>query len=168
MFCKTANPRLENRIEDLFNYKIPDKVPIGSMSVGFNAVNAGYRVREILKDAVKCFQAAVWTARRTTGQPCPSIPDIRCGVEIDFWGEVRMPSDRYESSLIITSHPVQSEKDLENLNLPDPKAAGRIPLAIGFAQRQAENGFPVFFSSRSPFTMAANICGLENFCRWKI
>ena len=168
MFCKTANPRLENRIEDLFNYKIPDRVPIGSMSVGFNAVNAGYRVREILEDAEKCFQAAVWTARMYDWEPMPQYPGHTVWGAIDFGGEVRMPSDRYESSLIITSHPVQSEKDLENLNLPDPKAAGRIPLAIGFAQRQAENGFPVFFSSRSPFTMAANICGLENFCRWMI
>jgi len=79
-----------------------------------------------------------------------------------------MPQGRYESSLIIKSHPVQSERDLEKLPIPNPQTAGRIPLAMRFAQLQAENGLPVFFSSRSPFTMAANICGLENFCRWMI
>jgi uroporphyrinogen decarboxylase len=61
---------------------------------------------------------------------------------------------------------VQTEEDLESITLPDPRKAGRIPLAMDFARLQAENGYPVFFCSRSPFTMAANICGLENFCRW--
>ena len=79
-----------------------------------------------------------------------------------------MPQGRYESSLIIKSHPVQSERDLEKLPIPNPQTAGRIPLAMRFARLQAENGLPVFFSSRSPFTLAANICGLENFCRWMI
>jgi uroporphyrinogen decarboxylase len=29
-----------------------------------------------------------------------------------------------------------------------------------------EHGLPVYFFSRSPFTLAANICSLEQFCRW--
>lgn len=58
--------------------------------------------------------------------------------------------------------------DLFDYHLPDPKTAGRIPLAMRFARLQAENGLPVFFSSRSPFTVAANISGLENFCRWMV
>lgn len=158
----------QNRLNDLFHYRVPDRVPIGSMSVGFNAVNAGYRVREIMEDAGKCFQAALWTAQMYDWEPMPQYPGHTVWGAIDFGGEVRMPSGRYESSLIITSHPVQSEKDIENLKLPDPRTAGRISLSMDFARHQAKNGFPVFFSSRSPFTMAANICGLENFCRWMI
>jgi len=52
----------QERIEALFNYTVPDRVPIGSMSLGFNAINAGYQVREILENPEKCFQAAIWTA----------------------------------------------------------------------------------------------------------
>ncbi len=138
------------------------------MSLGFNALNAGYQVREVLDDPEKCFQAAVWTADLYDWDPIPQTPGHTVWGAIDFGGEIRMPQGRYESSLIITSHPVQSEKDLETLELPDPKTAGRIPVAMRFARLQAENGLPVFFSSRSPFTMAANICGLENFCRWMV
>ena len=158
----------EGRIDDLLIYRRPDRVPVGSLSLGFNALNAGYQVREVLDDPEKCFQAAVWTADLYDWDPIPQTPDHTVWGAIDFGGEIRMPQGRYESSLIITSHPVQSEKDLETLNLPDPKTAGRIPLSMRFARLQAENGLPVFFSSRSPFTVAANICGLENFCRWMI
>jgi len=138
------------------------------MSLGFNALNAGYQVREVLEDPELCFQAAIWTADLYGWDPVPQTPGHTVWGAIDFGGDVRMPQGRYESSLIITSHPVNSEKDLENLKIPDPRTAGRIPLAMRFARLQAENGLPVFFSSRSPFTMAANICGLENFCRWMI
>jgi uroporphyrinogen decarboxylase len=138
------------------------------MSHGFNALNAGYRVREVLENPEKCFQAAVWTANLYDWDPMPQTPGHTVWGAIDFGGETRLPQGRCESSLIITSHPVKSEKDIENLKLPNPRTAGRIPLSMHFAQLQAENGLPVFFSSRSPFTMAANICGLENFCRWLI
>jgi uroporphyrinogen decarboxylase len=161
-------PYTGNRIDDLFNYRVPDRVPIGSMSIGFNAVNAGYRVREVLEDPEKCFEAAVWTADLYHWDPMPQYSGHTVWGAIDFGGTVRMPVGRYESALIITSHPVNCEEDLSTLELPDPKRAGRIPLAMAFSRLQAENGFPVFFSSRSPFTMAANICGLENFFRWMI
>jgi len=157
-----------NRIDELFNYRIPDRVPLGSLSIGFNAVNAGYSVREVLEDPEKCFQAAVWTADLYDWDPLPQYSGHTVWGAIDFGGEVRMPVGPYESSLIVTSHPVRCEGDLSTLKLPDPESAGRIPLAMAFSRLQAENGFPVFFSSRSPLTMAANICGLENFCRWMI
>jgi len=110
----------------------------------------------------------LWTAELYDWEPMPQYPGHTVWGAIDFGGKIRMPKGRYESALIITSHPVQSKKDLETLKLPDPITSGRIPLAMGFARLQAEHGLPVFFSSRSPFTMAANICGLENFCRWMI
>ena len=158
----------QERIENLFNYRLPDRVPVGSMSLGFNAINAGYQVSEVLDNPEKCFQAAVWTADLYDWDSVPQTPGHTVWGAIDFGGQIWMPRGRYESSLIITSHPVQSEKDLETLKLPNPKSAGRIPLAMRFARLQAENGLPAFFSSRSPFTMAANICGIENFCRWLI
>lgn len=45
---KKTHGSSQKRIDDLFDYQLPDRVPIGSMSLGFNAINAGYRVREVL------------------------------------------------------------------------------------------------------------------------
>ena len=155
-----------DRLKALFRYERPDRVPIGSMGVGFNARNAGYSVQSVFEDPGKCFDAMTWTAGMYQWDFLPQSPYHTVWGAIDFGGGVRMPKGEYESALIILSHPVQSEKDLENLRMPDPRTAGRIGTAMRFAEKQAENGLPVFFSSRSPFTLAANICGLETFCRW--
>jgi uroporphyrinogen decarboxylase len=164
---KPHNPLLTfSRLDDLFAGSLPDRVPVGSMSVSFSAVCAGYTVGETLVDADKCFEASLWTSSMMGWEPIPHYPSHSVWGAIDFGGDVRLPQGPYESSLIITRHPVETAGDLESLELPDPKSAGRIPFAWRFARLQREAGLPVFFSSRSPFTMAANIAGLENFMRW--
>jgi uroporphyrinogen decarboxylase len=157
-----------DRLDDLLHYRLPDRVPMGSMSTGFNAVNSGYTVREVLEEPKKCFDATLWTAEMFGWEPMPQFPGHSVWGAIDFGGTYRLPEGEYEGALIIKTHPVETETDLDTLNLPDPRRAGRIPYAMQFATLQAQHGLPVFFSSRSPFTMAANICGLERFCRWMI
>jgi uroporphyrinogen-III decarboxylase len=101
--------RTGNRIDDLFNYRIPDRVPLGSMSIGFNAVNAGYRVREVLENPEKCFEAAVWTADLYDWDPMPQYSGHTVWGAIDFGGTVRMPVGRYESALINLPHFVHAD-----------------------------------------------------------
>jgi uroporphyrinogen decarboxylase len=52
--------------------------------------------------------------------------------------------------------------------MPDPTTAGDIRKALQFAELQHAYGLPVSFFSRSPFTLAANICGLDLFLKWLI
>jgi uroporphyrinogen decarboxylase len=96
----------------------------------------------------------------------PFTPGHTVWEVLDFGGTARMPSGEYEGTLIMKTHPVETESDVETLSLPDPQTSGRIPFARRFAELAREQGYPVFFSSRSPFTIAANLSGLENFCRW--
>ena len=86
----------------------------------------------------------------------------------DFGGDVRLPQGEYEGALVVTAHPVNKVEDIDKLAMPNPKEVGRIPQAMAFSQRQAENGLPVYFFSRSPFTMAANIAGIDQFLRWTV
>ena len=158
----------QERLKALFSYRTPDRIPMGSMGTGFSARNAGYQVRDVFEDPEICFDAVRRTAEQYAWDPIPQYPGHTIWGAIDFGGDVRLPDGEYESSLIIKSYPVQSESDLQNLRMPDPRTAGMIPLAMRFAELQAKHGLPVFFSSRSPFTLAANICGIENFCRWMI
>jgi uroporphyrinogen decarboxylase len=156
------------RLEALFAGRKTDRVPVGNLGVGFGAVCAGYTVGDILADPDKCFSASLATMAMMGWEPMPFTPGHSVWGAIDFGGQIRMPQGPYESSLIITRHPVQTENDVYSLELPDPRSAGRISYARRFASLQKEAGLPVFFSSRSPFTMAANIAGLENFLRWII
>jgi uroporphyrinogen decarboxylase len=164
---KPQNPLLTTtRLDDLFAGRQPDRVPMGSMSVSFGAVCAGYTVSDTLEEPDKCFEASLWTSSMMGWEPMPHYPSHSVWGAVDFGGDVRMPKGPYESSLIITRHPVETTKHVELLEQPDPRNAGRIPYAWRFASLQRQAGLPVFFSSRSPFTMAANIAGLENFMRW--
>jgi uroporphyrinogen decarboxylase len=87
---------------------------------------------------------------------------------MDFGGDVRLPESEYEGALVIKSFPVRSDRDVENLKMPDPKKAGIIEAAIELGRLQEAHDLPVTFVSRSPFTIASNICGLEQFCRWLV
>ena len=86
----------------------------------------------------------------------------------DFGGEVRLPEGEFEGALVVVSYPVQDEKDIDGLSMPDPKTAGRIPVAMRFSELQREHDIPAFFFSRAPFTMAANLCGIDRFLKWTI
>ena len=157
------------RMEALFHYQAVDRVPIGSMSDGFNTKNAGYTIGDAFDDPEKSFKALGWALEQYAWDPVPHIPSAHTILAAaDFGGRVRSPQGDYEGAMVIEAHPVHSENDVANLAMPDPKTAGRIPISRQVARLQKENGLPVFFFSRSPFTMAANICGVEQFLRWTI
>ncbi len=158
----------KERMEALFNHRKTDRVPIGAMSTGFNTRNAGYTVADAYIDPEKSFLGMLWTTEQYGWDPIPQYSGHTVLGVMDFGGEVRLPQGEYEGALVVKSHPVQTEKDIENLKMPDPKKAGRIPKAMKFSQLQMEHDLPVYFFSRSPFTMAATICSLEQFCRWII
>ncbi len=156
----------KERLEALYRYEKPDRVPLGAMSTGFNTVNAGMTVYEAYADAKKSFDAMQWTAEQYGWDPVPQYAGHTVLGAWDFGGDVRLPKGQYEGALMVKSHPVSDEKEIDRLQPPDPKTAGRIPQALQFAQLQADRGLPVFFFSRSPFTMAGNITETEQFMSW--
>jgi uroporphyrinogen decarboxylase len=160
----------ENRLDAFFSGQKPDRVPIGSlwMSIGFNTVSTGGTVAEAYDDPDKSFHAFLKVADRFGwDQMFQCYRHTVLGTQ-DFGGSVRLPKGEYEGALIVVSYPVNSEKDIGKLQMPDPKSAGDIPKAMQFSELQEAYGLPVSFFSRSPFTMAANICGLELFLKWLI
>ena len=158
----------QERMDALFAGQVPDRVPVGAMSTGFNTRNAGYTVAAAYEDPEKSFSAMQWTTEQYGWDPVPQYAGHTVLGAWDFGGRVRMPKGEYEGALVVTDYPVNAEEDVEKLRLPDPRTAGRIPQALRFAQLQAEHDLPVYFFSRSPFTMAANIAGIERFLRWSM
>jgi uroporphyrinogen decarboxylase len=170
MYSKQERMTGQERLDALFNNRKPDRVPIGSqwMSIGFNTVNVGGTITEAYDDPEKSFNAFLKTTEQYGWDHIFQCFRHTVSGAQDFGGEVRLPKGEYEGALIVVSHPVTTEKDIENLQLPDPKTAGGIPKAMEFAELQKDHGLPVSFCSRSPFTLAANICGLELFLKWLI
>ena len=124
------------RIDALFNHQKPDRVPVGAMSTGFNTKNAGFTVADAYEDPDKSFKAMMWTTQQYGWDPIPQYAGHTVLGAWDFGGEIRMPRGSYEGALVVTSYPVKDEGDIDKLNMPDPKTAGRIPLAMQFSKLQ--------------------------------
>jgi len=158
----------KERMDALFQYKKPDRVPIGSLNPGFHVRNAGYMVACAYDDPEKSFKAMIWTMEQYGWDPVTHLGGHTVLGTLDFGGKVQLPEGDYEGALVVKSYPAKTDSDVDNLKLPDPKTAGNIPKVMVFSRLQAEHGMPVYFYSRSPFTLASNICGLDQFCRWMV
>jgi uroporphyrinogen decarboxylase len=156
------------RLEALFHYRRPDRVPIGPQGTGFATRNAGYTVADAYENPEKSFQAMLWTYEQYGWDPVPHYSGHTIIGAWEFGGDVKIPRGEFEGALSVKSSPVENEGDVDKLTLPDPRNAGRIPVAMRFSQLQKEQDLPVYFFSRSPFCVAASICRLDVFLRWTV
>lgn len=156
------------RIEALFQHKTPDRIPINMITVGFPCRNVGLPVAVGYSEPEKYFKAFLWTAEQYRWDLFPQCCSHTVLGAADFGGEIRLPKGEFEGALVVTSFPVNSEKDVEGLSLPDPRQNARIIKAMELSRMQVDYGIPVTVVTRSPFTVAANICGLDRFSRWMI
>jgi len=156
------------RAKALFDYRKPDRVPISMIAPGFCCRNAGLPITVAYNDPQNNFYAMYWTAEQYGWDPIPQIVRHTVVETLDFGGDVRLPEGEYEGALVIKSFPVKSDSDVEALTMPDPGKTGMIGAALEYGRLQQAHGLPVTFVSRSPFTIASNICGLQQFCKWLI
>lgn len=160
----------QERLDALFAYQKPDRVPIGTqfMSLGFNTVQTGGTIGEAYRDPEKCFQAFLETTRTFGWDPILQAFSHTILAAADFGGKVRLPSGEFEGAVSTESYPVNGPEDIHTLKVPDPETTDTVTRALRFARLQQASGLPVAFLSRSPFTMAGNMCGFERFLRWSI
>lgn len=156
------------RIYGLFEYKRPDRVPINMPAAVFACRNAGLLPAIAYVDPERAFYAMQWAADQYRWDLIPQVVRHTVVEALDFGGDVRLPQGEYEGAMVVQSFPVKSEGDVENLKVPDPTGSDSIKGAIAMARLQAIHGLPVTFLSRSPFTVAGNICGLQQFCKWLV
>lgn len=159
----------EERLDALFSYRKPDRVPIGTLRLEeFAALNSGHPKPVNYTDPEKSFHSQVQTAKKYGWDNIPLSLSLVIHGTLNFGGEVKLPESDYQSGITAKTYPVQNEEDVAKLKLPDRRTAGFIPRAREFARLQQKHGMPIWFCTRSPFTEAANICGLNQFCRWLV
>ncbi len=163
---------LESLKEDynaLFQYQKPKRVQNGAMwsCAEFAVRNTGQDISNIYHNPERIFDAALWSAIQYNWNPFIQYVWFSVLACLDFGGTMSYPTRNGEYMAIVT-HPVTTKDDIEKLRLPDPQTAGDIPRQLQFAKLQIEAGLPVSFMSRSPFCMAANMCGITQFMTWLI
>lgn len=156
----------KQRVECLFSGRRPDRVGLHALSNAFNSVNAGCEAAVAYAEPEKAFEAMLWTYEQYDWDLYIQYCLHSVTAVMDFGGRVRMPKGPYEGALVVEAHPMTAAADFDRLALPDPRSAGRIPQALAYARLQYEHGLPATFFARSPFTFAANLCGLDTFAKW--
>jgi uroporphyrinogen decarboxylase len=160
---------LTGRIDALFNSEKPDRVPLVGLIVaggGFSMINCGYTLTELQTDPKKALEAELWTHEQYDWDVWTLEPNHTVHGSWDFGGTMIMPDSQYGFAVAVKTHGVNHEEDVRHLRLPDPKNAGAIHRRMEYARLLQEAGLPIGFNSRTPFTMAADICPLEQFARW--
>lgn len=153
------------RMEALYNRQSVDRVPFVHKGYAFCATNVGYPRADIYEFPERSFEAQLWTFEqyRTDGTPFYTFSAYGSW---EFGGEVEWPDDRLGSGPGVKRRAVQKPEDLEKLKVPDPKTAGCVPKMIEFSKLQEEHDMPIAFICGTPFSHAANLCGVQTFLEW--
>jgi len=170
---KKGEMTTKERMEALLSYQKPDRVPIGYQGIPLNTPGLkqkfpAFSLVSEYNNPELTFHVSLWVAEHYGWDLIPHFFAHTILGGWDFGGEIQMPRGEYQDSISIKSPPVKTEDDVWSLNMPDPKSAGGIPMAMEFARLQAKNHLPIWFFPRSPFCSASNICGLDKFCRWML
>lgn len=155
------------RIRRLLAGETIDRVPLFLFSIGFAARTAGYPISLIFNDPEISFLAQLWTQELYGSDEPPRYRYASYG-GWEFGGEIRFPSGDFEMAPIITRYPVQSEEDVWNLELPDVKTAGSLPLIMKMSRQSEKFGLPIVPSCGSAFTRTGNLCGMDKLLRWMV
>lgn len=167
MIKKIERMTHEERMDAIYNKKPTDRVGYIHRGYGFCAKNVGYDIADIYEDPEKSFLAQLYTAQQYNSDGTPFYTFVSYGAW-EFGGEIQWPEDRFSSGPAVAKRPISTPEELENLVLPDPKTAGCIPNAMEFAKLQEKYGTQIAVICGSPFTHAANLCGVETFMQWLI
>jgi uroporphyrinogen decarboxylase len=147
----------------------PDRVPFSPFIFAQCARNVGYPVSAIFDNAQTSFFAQLWSAELYGYDGSPMYGYASYGAW-EFGGEVRMPQGPREMAPVVLRHPVQNEKDVEEILKvrPDFEKSGCNPISLEFGRMQASFGMPVTCLTGGAFTMVGNLCGVDNLSRWMI
>jgi uroporphyrinogen decarboxylase len=153
------------RFEALLNREPVDRVPFYMWELSFAAMTVGYQRVVTFTDPAKSFEAFRRTHEMYDAWDYIYYTPGAIGVR-EFGGEAKLPTGEYSQAVSPLRPVIQSEEDAWNLELPDVKTAGMIPLVMEFAKLQEKHGFPITFSSGSVLKVVQALAGAENMCRW--
>lgn len=158
----------EERLNALLSYQKPDRISIFGLGTGFYMINCGYTLTELQTDPQKFLNAVRWTCEQYRWEPQWRFIAPTVLGSWDFGAKMKMPDSEYAMAVAVDTPAVKTEDDVWSLKMPNPKTAGAIPKRMEFSKLQADAGWPISFSARSPFNTAADICGVDQFARWLI
>lgn len=155
------------RVAALLDGKGSGRVPFFPFSLGFSALTAGYPVATVYSDPDKSYTAQLQTQHMYGYDQDPFLGYAAYGT-YEFGGETNFPTMDNIHAPASVRFPVQSEKDIVSLLLPDPEKAGMLPQAFEFSRLQQQNGTGISVVLPGVFTLGVNLCSVEKLCMWLV
>lgn len=161
------------RMHALLRRETPDRVPVWPLGYpGFAALNATYTIADAYQSPEKAFESQQWCARQYGWIFTPLFFYGSWGCW-EFGGEIKWPVREFDQSPIITRHPVTSAEEVSGLTQGDIAQLGLVPRVTQFnrlalEKRQGSEDFYLLVPVGGPFSIACNICGAEQLCKWSM
>lgn len=149
----------KERVRATFRRENSDRVPVYPILGCITAQLKGYSIREFLTDAHKFAESHI-NAYEILGQ---DVVTLTCDTLLEaeaIGNTLEFP----ESNICFTvKRAVEDKAQLASLRIIDPQKDGRMPYYLEVCQRVSQKikDAPVGGSTRGPWTIAANIRGLE-------
>lgn len=148
------------RVSAAIAFQTTDRAPVIAQVFGHAATLAGAPLDDYVRNGeilARC-QVAAW--KRYGYDAVFSVMDVN--VETEACGSVlRYRKNQYP---VIERHALSLESNWDGLAMPDPERAGRMPemlKALGILRRELGNAVLVVGCVLGPFTLAAQLLGLE-------
>jgi len=164
---KQSVKMMAEKLEVLLRGQRVDRVPLYPFALGFCARNVGFPLSVMYDDPEKSFMAQLWTFEQYGFNGVPEFGYASYG-GWEFGGKIEFPSSEWQQAPSHGSFPVESEEDLQKLQLPDVKKDGMLPRAMQFSKLQDKYNMGISVVLGGNFTIAGNICPVEKLCRWMI
>ena len=155
------------RMKALLSGKPVDRVGLYPFVRGFCAINAGMPMDIFYSDPASSLEAQLWTLKMYNHDEVLKFGGA-CYGAWEFGGDITIPTSEWQQAISVARHPVQSEEDVERLELPDVTTAGTIPRTMEFSRLQRAAGLVCSAAVGSPFMIAGNICGVDKLSRWML
>ncbi|MBW2144184.1 MAG: hypothetical protein JRG75_07290 [Deltaproteobacteria bacterium] len=119
----------KERVHALLRREKPDRTPIYPMCGGFAMVYAQCSIADAYNKPEVSLAGLGKTTRDFGWIYAPAI-GYACYGGWEFGGEIKWPYGEFDQAPTLTRHPVSTEEDVWNLEVPDVETAGIVPLMV--------------------------------------
>lgn len=150
----------DERLQSFLSNEKVDRVPFIPFILGYCHKLSSCTLADIYADPDKSFKAQM-EAREIHGyEGFPFFGYSSYGAW-EFGGEIEFPYGEFDQAPKIKRLPITKPEEIDDLEVPDVRKAGIIPLMMEFSKLQEKQGMPITVHNGSPFSRIGNVIGLD-------
>lgn len=155
------------RMKALVNGQGLDRVPVNPSITVHAAMISNMYARDYYLHPEMAYEAQTWAKKLYNHDSGIgyAIPEWYCW---DFGGELEFPDYPKIALPRVIKRPVTSIKDIENIQMPNPRKAPAASRVFKFSKMVYKSSGKVSISAGAPMNIAGGILGTETLMKWMI